>query len=99
MVIGLNCYLLTLIVCVIICDDVYKDMAVNCDLFDFSDYPSDHPLFSVTNKKVMGKMKDETNGSPISEFCGLRAKMYSILCDGVAKKRAKGVSKGVVKNV
>eukprot|EP00732_Lithocolla_globosa_P000351 Lithocolla_globosa_v1_NODE_99_length_6376_cov_39.997943.p6 type:complete len:106 gc:universal NODE_99_length_6376_cov_39.997943:1338-1655(+) len=49
-------------------------------------------------------MKDETNGMPISEFVGLRAKMYSQMVydkDDVddhyhAKKRAKGISRYVV---
>ncbi len=35
-------------------------------LFDFSDYPKDHPLYSEVNKKVMGKMKDEMNGIILS---------------------------------
>ena len=46
------------------------------DLYDTSDYPKDHPLYSVSNKKVIGKFKDETEGVPVSEFVGLRAKMY-----------------------
>ena len=35
------------------CDDIYGDMAEDIDKFDFSDYPADHPLFNVTNKKVL----------------------------------------------
>jgi hypothetical protein len=38
-------------------------------------------------------------GKPIEEFVGLRAKMYSVLYDGVEKKTAKGISKTVVKSV
>ena len=58
--------------------DVYKDMEGLRDQFDFSNYPSSHPLYSTVNKKVTGKMKDETAGVPIYEFCGLRSKLYSI---------------------
>jgi hypothetical protein len=32
------------------------------DLFDTSNYPRGHFLFSEKNKKVVGKMKDETGG-------------------------------------
>ena len=31
-------------------------------MFDFSEYPRMNPLFDEKNKKVIGKMKDETNG-------------------------------------
>lgn len=76
-------------------NDVYSDMAANLNLFDTSDYPKDHKLYSITNKKVMGKMKDETASIPIAEFVGLRPKMYSILYGNTAKKTAKGISKVV----
>ena len=35
-------------------------------------------LYNETNKKVVKKMKDEVNGKIISEFVGIRSKMYSI---------------------
>ena len=81
-------------------DDIYKDMAESSDLYDTSDYPCDHALYSVKNKKVLGKMKDETNGTPIAEYVGLRSKMYSFCCGGKESKRAKGLSKITVdKNI
>ena len=40
-------------------EDVYQDMAKHADLYDTSDFPKDHPLYS-TVKKVLGKMKDES---------------------------------------
>ena len=43
--------------------------------FDFSNYPTTHPLYSIENKAVLGKFKDETAGEPIEEFIGLRSKM------------------------
>lgn len=60
-------------------EDVYADFEKDSQLFDFSGYPIDHPLFSITNKKVMGKMKDEMDSVPILQFVGLSSKMYSIL--------------------
>jgi hypothetical protein len=49
-------------------NDVYEDMAKHEDLYDFSDYPANHPLFSLKNKKVIGKFKDESLSIPIIEF-------------------------------
>ena len=77
--------------------DIYKDMADSLDYFDTSDYPKEHFIQSDVNKKVLGKMKDETNGKPISSFVGLRSKMYSFVCDGKEEKRAKGIAKVTVK--
>ena len=71
-------------------------MMVSMDLFDTSDYPESHVLHSTHNKKALGKMKDEVNGQPTSEFVGLRSKMYSFTCKNKDEKRAKGVSKVTV---
>ena len=75
-------------------DDVYKDIEKNKDLYDTSDYPKEHPLYSNINKKVLGKMKDECNGTPIVECVCLRPKMYSILkADEKKYKKSKGCKK------
>ena len=73
-------------------EDVFRDMASHAELYDTSDYPPEHPLHSIANKKVLGKMMDKCAGRPIAEYVGLRPKMYSILeaCGGNIKK-AKGV--------
>jgi len=76
-------------------DDIYEDMKSNSDVYDFSEYSKTHPLYSETNKKVIGKFKDEANGKPIVEFCGLRSKMYSFLTD---EEKNKSVAKGIKKN-
>ena len=69
-------------------------MADNLDVYDTSDYPVDHSLYSKTNAKVLGKMKDECSSLAQQEFVGLRAKMYSILLpNGKPKFTAKGVSR------
>jgi len=65
--------------------------------FDFSEYPEDHPLFDIANKKVLGMMKDEVKGKMMTEFCALKAKMYSFIVTGEREcKKAKGVRKNVV---
>ena len=58
-------------------DDVYGDFYENKNLFDFSDYSKDSKIFDPINEKVIGKMKDEVKGEIISEFVGLKSKMYS----------------------
>ena len=82
-------------------EDIYADMASDAQLFDFSEYTTDHFLYNIENKKVIGKFKDETHGIPIEEFVGLRPKMYSLLyCENnktVEKKVAKGIAKHVTK--
>ena len=47
-------------------------------MFDFSNYSKDSKFFDDTNKKVIGKMKDEYGGVIIDQFIGLKSKMYSI---------------------
>ena len=78
--------------------DAYKDMSEIKDDYDFSDYPKDHPLCDETNKKVIGKMKDECAGTPLAEYIGLRPKLYSVLrADEQLIKKAKGVKRYVIK--
>lgn len=43
-------------------DNVYTDMSLMGEYFDFSDYPKEHPCYSELNKKMFGKFKDELNG-------------------------------------
>ena len=57
-------------------EDVYKDMSETKDEYGLSDYPRHHPLYDKTNKKVIGKMKDECTGTPIAEYISLRPKLY-----------------------
>ena len=79
--------------------DVYEDFWSNKHLFDFSGYDKGSKYWDDTNKKVIGKFKDETDGVPIVEFVGLRSKMYSFeKRDGKSVNRAKGVQKSVVSN-
>ena len=68
-------------------------------MFNNSDYPEKSPYYCSANKKVIGKFKDEACGVPITEFIGLRSKMYSyIKDDGKGGKTAKGIEKCVIKS-
>ena len=79
--------------------DVYKNFWKDKDRFDNSDYPQESPYFDKTNKKVIGKFKDEAAGIPIIEFIGLRSKMYSYIKDNnKGGKTAKGIKKNVIKS-
>ena len=51
-------------------DDVYEEFFKHKHLFDFSQYQS--KFFDPTNKKNIGKMKDEYKGIPINVFIGLK---------------------------
>ena len=44
-------------------------------------------------KKVLGKFKDELGGVPISEYVGLRPKMYSVITKEEEIRKAKGVKR------
>ena len=46
-------------------------------MFDFSNYSKDSKIFDETNKKVIGKMKDEFRRVIVVEFVGLKSKIYS----------------------
>ena len=80
-------------------EDVYKNFWNDKDKFDNSDYSESSPYFDKTNKKVIGKFKDEAAGVPICEFVGLRSKMYSYMKDNkTGGKTAKGIKKNIIKN-
>ena len=75
-------------------EDIYEDFWYDKDKFDNSDYPENSPYRDKTNKKVIGKFKDETASIPIVEFVGLKSKMYSyIKNDEQGGKTAKGIKR------
>ena len=92
--------------------DVDKIIWDNREHFDLSNYPNkkddpslaqNHPLYDSTNKKVLGKFKNELAGEIIAERVNLRAKLYSFNVydpkTGTysSEKRCKGISQAVVK--
>ena len=62
-------------------EDVYEDFDEDKNLFDFSDYPRDSKFSVPVNQKVIGKIKDEFKGTMISEFVGLKSKMYFFIAE------------------
>lgn len=81
-------------------DCFYTDMKNTLEHYDTSDYPLDN-IFNIprVNKKVPGLFKDELNSQIITEFVGLRSKMYSLKAGEVRRigpneiQRAKGTEK------
>ena len=71
--------------------NVYDQYFKDKHLFDFSGYPVNSKYYDISNKKVLGKMKDELSGSRIVEFVGLKYKMYSLISsDNKEVNKAKG---------
>ena len=75
-------------------EDVYEDFYGDKNLFDFSYYSLNSKFFDPGNKKVIGKMKDECKGRIISEFVGLKSRMYSLIDENDEEvTKTKGVNK------
>ena len=53
-------------------EDVYEEFFQHKHLFNFSNYPKDSTFFDETNKKVIGKIKDESEGKISGEFVRLK---------------------------
>ena len=74
-------------------ENVYKEFYKWKDLFNFSNYSKDSRFYDDTNKKVIGKMKDEYGGVNIDQFIGLKSKVYSIKkINGIESSTTKGVN-------
>ena len=74
-------------------EDVYEEFFKHKHLFDFSNSPKDSKFFDQANKKVIGKMKDKSEGKVIDESVGLKSKMHSMKnIDGKESNTAKGMN-------
>ncbi|XP_046666777.1 uncharacterized protein LOC124358524 [Homalodisca vitripennis] len=60
-------------------DDVYSDFndPKLKQYFDMSDYPQNHKCYSLDNKKKLGCFKDEICSVVVTDFIGLRPKLYT----------------------
>ena len=79
--------------------DIYDDAKSMINESGTSDYPKDNVYcIPLSNKKVLGKFKDEFNGKIMEEFIGLRSKLcaYKIFENEKEAKKAKGVKKNVI---
>ena len=71
--------------------DVYEEFFKLKHLFDVSNYSKDSKFFDKANKKVIGKIKNESEGKIIGEFAKL--KVYSMKnIDGKESNTTKGVN-------
>ena len=60
---------------------------------DFSNYSKESTFYDDSNKKVIGKRKDEYGGVIIDQFIGLKSKLYSIKkINGSESSTTKGVN-------
>ena len=75
-------------------EDVYEKYFQDKELLDFSNISVNSKYFDLTNRSVIGKMKDEFKEKIISEFVGLKIKMYSLIClDDEEVSKSNGVNK------
>ena len=74
-------------------EDVYEEFFKHKHLFDLSNFPKYSKFFDPVNEKVIGKMKDVSEGKMNDEFVELKSKMYSVKnIDGKEFNTAKGVN-------
>ena len=72
--------------------NVYEQCFKDKELFDFSGFSKDSIYFDDSNKKKLGKMKDEFSGNKTNEVVGLKIKMYSLISNDWEMNKSKGVN-------
>jgi len=72
-------------------------LATITDHLDCSGLDPSHSLYSLKNKKVLGKLKFESDGRKIVAACCVKSKVYSLLFEDDCLKKLKGIQKNFVK--
>lgn len=82
-------------------NDFYLDLKKRfLSYFDSSNYdPNNMYNIPQQNKKIPGLFKDEMGGKIITDFVGLRSKLYCIKSQDKVTKKAKGVKACVVRDL
>ena len=62
-------------------------------IMDFSNYPTDHQLFSKERAGHLGYLKDEMKGEPMKGVVALKSKCYSIKVKRESINKCKGIPK------
>lgn len=80
--------------------DFYDDIKKNISNFDTSNFELNN-CYQIprVNAKIPGLFKDELGGEVISEFTGLRAKLYCINTKKGEVRKAKGVTNSIKKKL
>ena len=84
--------------------NIIQDLYNLKEYFDFSNLNEEHELFSIVNKKVLGKFKIETPKNIfIDEFIALtKRKLIRFKCNNnniEDKNKLKGICKSQTKNI
>ncbi|KAK5648872.1 hypothetical protein RI129_003764 [Pyrocoelia pectoralis] len=80
--------------------NIYETIKEDVHRFDTSDYDVDNEFgIPLVNKKIPGLMKDENRGRIMTEFVGLRAKMYAYEVDEKLTKKSKGSTLSSIREI
>lgn len=82
-------------------EDFYHDLKKHfLHFFDTSNFNSENvQKIPLKNKKIPGLFKDELGGELITEFIGLRSKLYCIKSEKSLIKKAKGIKRPAVQEL
>ncbi|XP_054277901.1 uncharacterized protein LOC128996535 [Macrosteles quadrilineatus] len=82
--------------------DLYESFLPIVYHLDTSSLPKNNLAYQPDNAKVLGKFKDELNGTYIQEFLGVRTKVYCVVKEDEVQdpiKKCKGITKPVVSKI